>query len=129
MNQSNLFKFFILILILILIGVITAGVKESYRKYQISREATGFKKEIESLKEENELLSNLLNYLNSEKSLEKEARLKLNLLKEGEKLVIIVPDKKTDSENQLLEDAKNEQASNFEKWWEYLFGVDKQFSL
>ena len=121
MSQSSLFKFFILILILILIGVITAGVKESYRKYQISKEATDFKKEIESLKEENELLSNLLNYLNSEKSLEKEARLKLNLLKKGEKLVIITPDKKTDSENQLLEDAKKEQASNFERWWEYLF--------
>ncbi len=129
MNKFTSSKFFILILILILIGVITAGVKESYRKYQISKEGADFQKEIESLKEENELLSNLLNYLNSEKSLEKEARLKLNLLKEGEKLVIIIPDRKTDSENQLLEDAKKDQASNFEKWWEYLFGVDPSLIL
>lgn len=122
MGKFTSSKFFIFILILILIGVITAVTKESYRKYQISKETTGLKKEIESLKKENELLSNILDYLNSEKSLEKEARLKLNLLKEGEKLVIIIPDKKTDSENQLLEDAEKEQASNFEKWQKYLFG-------
>lgn len=122
MSKFTSSKFFIFILILILIGVITAVTKESYRKYQISKETAGFKEEIESLKKENELLSNILDYLNSEKSLEKEARLKLNLLKEGEKLVIITPDKKTDSENQSLKDIQETQSSNFKKWREYLFG-------
>ncbi len=123
MGKFTSSKFFIFILILIFIGVITAATKESYRKYQISKETTGLKKEIESLKEENELLSNILDYLNSEKSLEKEARLKLNLLKEGEKLVIIAPDKKTDSENQSQKDIQETQSSNFKNWCGYL-GLD-----
>ena len=94
--------------------------KESYRKYQTHKEVTSFKREIESLKEKNQALSNLLDYFGSEKSLEKEARLKLNLLKEGEKLVIITPDKETDSRNQPSEDTEKEQSSNFKKWLRWL---------
>lgn len=123
MSKFTSSKFFVFLLILILIGIITAATKESYRKYQIDKEVANLKEEMESLKERNELLSDLLDYFDSEKSLEKEARLKLNLLKEGEKLVIISPDKnkKTDSESQASEDSQKEQVSNFKKWLKYLF--------
>ena len=121
MNKLVSSPLVIFLLVLILIGIIAVVGKESYRKYQIDKEVGGIKKEIESLKEENQVLSNLLDYFNSEESLEKEARLKLNLLKEGEKLVIITPNKKTDSENQLSEDIEEKQPSNFEKWLKYLF--------
>lgn len=121
MNKLLSSPLVIFLLVLILIGIIAAVGKESYRKYQIDKEVGGIKKEIESLKEKNQVLSNLLDYFNSEESLEKEARLKLNLLKEGEKLVIITPNKKTDSENQLSEDIEEKQPSNFEKWLKYLF--------
>ena len=121
MNKLLSSPLVIFLLVLILIGIIAAVGKESYRKYQIDKEVGEIKKEIESLKEKNQVLSNLLDYFNSEESLEKEARLKLNLLKEGEKLVIITPNKKTDSENQLSEDIEEKQPSNFEKWLKYLF--------
>lgn len=115
--------FFIFLLVLILIGIVAVVGKESYRKYQTHKEVADIKREIESLKEKNQALSNFLDYFGSEKSLEKEARLKLNLLKEGEKLVIITPDKKTDLRNQSLEDTKKEQPSNFKKWLRWL-GLD-----
>ena len=121
MNKLLSSPLVVFLLILILIGIIAAVGKESYRKYQIDKEVGGIKKEIESLKEKNQALFNLLDYFNSEESLEKEARLKLNLLKEGEKLVIITPNKKTDSENQLSENVEEKQPSNFEKWLKYLF--------
>jgi cell division protein FtsB len=121
MNKLLSSPLVIFLLVLILIGIIAVVGKESYRKYQIDKEVEGIKKEIESLKEKNQALSNLLDYFNSEESLEKEARLKLNLLKEGEKLVIITPNKKTDSENQFSEDIEEKQPSNFEKWLKYLF--------
>jgi cell division protein FtsB len=121
MNKLLSSPLVIFLLVLILIGIIAVVGKESYRKYQIDKEVGGIKKEIESLKEKNQALSNLLDYFNSEESLEKEARLKLNLLKEGEKLVIITPNKKTDSENQFSEDIEEKQPSNFEKWLKYLF--------
>ena len=121
MNKLLSSPLVIFLLVLILIGIIAAVGKESYRKYQIDKEVGGIKKEIEFLKEKNQAMSNLLDYFNSEESLEKEARLKLNLLKEGEKLVIITPNKKTDSENQFSEDIEEKQPSNFEKWLKYLF--------
>lgn len=118
-------KFLIFFLILALIGLVIAVSKESYRRYQIDKEAADLKKEIASLEEKNESLIELLDYFNSEKFLEKEARLKLNLLKEGEKLVIIAPDKQIDSGNQV-EDIEESKASNFKKWLEYL-GLDAIF--
>lgn len=120
MNKLLSSHFFVFILVLVLIGVIAAVGKESYRKYQINKEVGGIKREIESLKEKNQTLSNLLDYFDSEKSLEKEARLKLNLLKEGEKLVIITPNKKADLENQVSEDIQRDEVSNFEKWLKWL---------
>lgn len=126
MGKFTSSKFFVFILILILIGILTAVGKESYRKYQIDKEVRALQEEIESLKEENQTLSNLLDHFSSERSLEKEARLKLNLLKQGEKLVIISPDKNIDSENQVSKDNnQKEEISNFKKWMRYLF--DKNF--
>ena len=126
MSRLTSSPFFIFLLVLILIGIVAVVGKESYRKYQTHKEVTSLKREIESLKEKNQALSNFLDYFGSEKSLEKEARLKLNLLKEGEKLVIITPDKETDSRNQLSEDNQKNKVSNFEKWWGYL-GLDVLF--
>ena len=121
--MSNFFssKIFVVVLVLVLAGIVIAITKESYRKYQMDKEVTGLEKEIEAIREKNESLANLLDYFNSERFSEKEARLKLNLLKEGEKLVIISSDKKPDSENQVLENIQEEQVSNFQKWWRYLF--------
>jgi len=118
-------KFFIFLLILVLIGVVAATTKESYRRYQINKKVAEFKKQVELLKEENQTLSNLIDYFSSEQSLEKEARIKLNLLKEGEKLIIIGSEKGTDSRNQSLKDIKKTEDSNFEKWWEWL-GFDRK---
>ncbi len=125
MSQLTSSRFFVFVLALVLIGVITAAAKENYRKYQINKETGIFKEEIEFLKEKNKSLSNLLNYFNSEKSLEKEARLKFNLLKEGEKLVIISPNEKADlTKNQSLEYEESNGLSNFKKWRGYLFDKD-----
>ncbi len=112
-------KFLVFILSLALLGLIVAVVKESYRKLELDREIASLNTEIKTLKSENELLTNLLDYFSSDKSLEKEARLKLNLLKPGESLVIV--DDKNAPDNQSLEGTKEKQLSNFKKWLIYLF--------
>ena len=127
MNRFFNSSFFVFILILALIGLISAVGKESYRRYQIDKEVAGLKQEIKQLKEENESLVRLLTYLSSDRSLEREARLKLNLLKEGEKVVIINSGGgKVSSSSQTLEGREKKEISNFEKWCHYLF--DKDFS-
>jgi cell division protein FtsB len=126
MNKSTLYSFFIFILALVLIGIVAAFGREGYGNYQLNKEISGLKKEIESLKKNNEELSGLVDYYSSEKSLEGEARLKLNLVKEGEKLVIISPEENAASGSQPLSSNGKKQFSNFDKWLEYL-GFDKDF--
>ncbi len=121
-KRNNFPPFFIFILALIFIGILTAFGKEGYRRYQLEKEINDYKEEAVLLKERNEILSNLLNYFNSEKFLEREARLKLNFVREGEKLVIISPKEKTSIESQPNDDIQKKQLSNFEKWLTY-FGV------
>lgn len=117
------YSFLIIILTLILIGVIIAVAKESYRKYQIEREIANIQKEIDFLKNKNESLSAFLDYLEHNSSLEKEARLKLNLLKEGEKLIIISSDKESTPEEQTYNNDTIEK-SNFIKWQNYFWADD-----
>jgi len=123
MKKFNSSSFFIFILVLALTGVITAAVRESYRRHQIIEKITGLEREIKSLKEKNESLSELLHYSNSEKFLEKEARIELNFLKEGEKLVVISSKEKNNLENQKPGESQQskKQYSNFQKWREYFF--------
>ena len=115
-------KFFIILLILILIGIFTALGKEGYRKYQLDKEITSLEKEISSLKKENKEISELLNYFKSNEFLEKQARLKLNLLKQGEKLIIIRPEKQDILSSSSVEESKTKKDfSNIKRWWDYLF--------
>lgn len=115
------YPFLIFILSLVFIGIIFAFAKDGYRRYQIDKEITEFKRQMASLEKENKILTELLDYFSSDKSLEKEARIKLGLAKEGEKLVIISPEKKTASGGQELRDNIEKRFSNFDKWLEYLF--------
>jgi cell division protein FtsB len=125
MSKLNSSKILIFGLILILALIVFAFTKESYRKFQISKEVSALLKNIKSLRDKNGDLSNLLNYFNSNESLEKEARLKFNLSKEGEKLVIIGSEGQKNFKNQTSEESKKE-ISNFKKWQEFL-GLDSIF--
>ncbi len=119
MSKITSSNFFIFLLVLILIGVVTAASKEGYRRYQVDKEIAELEQKIENLKKENRSLFALLEHFQSEEFLEKEARLKLNLIKEGEKLVIINSKKEASSEQET--DLEKEKTSNFKRWWSYFF--------
>jgi len=104
-----------------LIGVITAASREGYRRYKVEKEISELKQQIENLQEENSSLYALLEHFQSEEFLEKEARLKLNLIKRGEKLVIIDSDKKMFSQQEDSQKEQKKNKSNFKQWWDWLF--------
>ncbi|MFZ5559219.1 MAG: FtsB family cell division protein [Patescibacteria group bacterium] len=114
-------KIFIFGLLIILILLVIASGREAYRNYKINQEIRGLQKKIDELKESNKELTELEKYLQSPEFLEKEARLKLNLIKDGEKLVII---KRSEEESNLKESKpeENKNIPNILKWWEYFFG-------
>ena len=117
-------KIFLLVSVFVLIFLIIAFGRESYRKYELSKEINDLEAQIAQLENANHQMSNLMDYFKKESYLEKEARLKLNLKKPGEKVVIISEEdsrygEADDNDNQ--NDINIPQNSNFWKWWEYFF--------
>lgn len=110
--------------ILVLIGI-SLG-KEAYRKRQIQKEIEGLQTQINSLGQENSDMQNLISYLSSTDFQEKEAREKLNLQKENEKMIVLHKDVvPQDSQAENVESGSGlspEDASpNWQKWWKHFF--------
>ena len=119
--SSKVFLFFI---VLALIGLVISLGQESYRKYQLTKEINGLKSEIERLEGKNQQLADLMEYFQEGSYLEKEARLKLNLKKPGEKVVVISQPTVAEVDERIVAETEKEvshETTNFWKWWEYFF--------
>jgi len=114
-------KSFLVFLVIILILVVIAFGQESYRYFRTSQQIKDLENKIEELKTSNEELAGLEEYFKSEEFLEKEARLKLNLTKPGEKLIIIKQIEE-DLEEFEQEQGLAKEISNIQEWWQYFFG-------
>ncbi len=124
-------KAFLFSAILILAVLVVNLGRESYRKYQLTKEINKLESEINQLEGKNKQLADMMEYFKDESYLEKEARLKLNLKKPGEKVVIVSPHKEEIPENESaekrLEQARKQEINgegdlpNHWKWWEYFF--------
>lgn len=91
----------------------------AYRNYQLNVEELKLRSDITSLENEVQDLRNKIVYFQSDSYKEKMARAKLNLQKEGEQVVAIVPGPQAEE----VKDEKKENFSNPEKWWRYFFGT------
>lgn len=115
---------FVLLLIFIWLGIVS--VRTIYKKYQLDKEISSVKNEIEKLDKKNQELSQMLDYFSSQNFLEKEAKEKLNLKKEGE-TVVMVNENSLAGEAAILSVATTTaqetggQENNFIKWWKYFF--------
>lgn len=121
--SSKVFLFFI---VLTLISLATSVGRESYHKYQLTKEINRLKSETERLAGKNQQLANLLEHFKEESYLEKEARLKLNLKKPGEKVVILPQsdspeDLPLEAQLEIEKEEEKEEEINWWKWWEYFF--------
>ncbi|MBL7155215.1 MAG: septum formation initiator family protein [Candidatus Portnoybacteria bacterium] len=119
--SSKVFLFFI---VLALIGLVISLGQESYRKYQLTKEINSLKSEIERLEGKNQQMADLMEYFQEGSYLEKEARLKLNLKKPGEKVVVISQPAAAEVDKRIVAEAESEvsnETTNFWKWWEYFF--------
>lgn len=111
----------IFFLLLVIIFIVIALGRESYRFFRINQEIKGLKQKIADIEKSNEELSKMREYYQSEEFLEREARLKLNLTKPGEKLIIIK--QKEESPEEKIEEKKAiaKEISNIQRWWDYFF--------
>jgi len=114
-------KYSTVILVAIFLLVIIALGRETYRNYGINQEIKQLQEKIDELQKSNADFSEMQKYFQSEEFLEKEARLKLNLMKDGEKLIIVKQNESIIA-GQDSGEAESGDISNIKKWWQYFFG-------
>lgn len=121
--KENFFysKSFIFGLLIVFILLFVAAGRGAYRSYKINQEVKSLRGKIEELNKSNLELTEMEKYLQSDEFLEKEARLKLNVVREGEKLVIIKQPEGVVAveEKQPIE---RKEIPNIQKWWKFFFG-------
>lgn len=120
-------KIFFIFLIPILLALIAGIFQELYYRYEIDSELNKINAEIANLSEQKNGLNNLLDYYKNESNLEREARVRLNLKKEGEKVVIILPSATSTGENNgaIYKTSQNiENLPNYKQWWYYFLRRD-----
>lgn len=121
MKSKIFFVFLIPIFLALLIGIF----QQFYYRYQVKKSLDDLNGEIANLKKQKDDLDNLINYYKNESNLENEARVRLNLKKEGEKVVIILPTATStveDGEAALMSSDEIQNLPNYKQWWYYFFG-------
>lgn len=90
-----------------------------YKNYQLNQEEAGLRGEVASLENEVQTLKNQIVYYQSDSYKEKMLRSKLNLQKEGEKVVVIT----APPDIQQVNEDRKENLTNPQKWLRYFFGI------
>jgi len=126
-EKSLLFKFVLVFLILLIIALIAGIIKEYLHQKELDGEMLALQEEIERLNlDKNSFLASIEAY-QSEFFVEQEARLKFNLQKPGEKVLVIPQEKANTVVNSGLEvdseavAMKNTYVNNLRSWWSYFF--------
>jgi len=112
-------RFLAIIGLIFLLIIIIPLAKTFSQRRLIEKEIEDVKQEISDYESKNQELQEIITYLESDQSLEEQARLNLNLKKPGETVIVVEEDKNLKKELNLPE---NSQAtSHFSKWWQYFF--------
>lgn len=110
--------------LIISVFIFSGFLKITWQKTEIQREIDKLKTEAGKLEADNKYFSDILDYVGSESFKEREMRLKLNLQKEGEKVIIISDESEKIKAEQgtAKENADTAVKPNYKKWWDYFFG-------
>ncbi len=118
MNSKLLWR--ILILFVAAFLIFSLG-KNLYQNWKINQEVEKLKVEISDLRKANDTFTEKLLYYQSQSYREKIARERFGLQKPGEEVVVIVPEARP----KIVEEKPVDKTPNYQKWWNYFFGVDK----
>lgn len=111
---------FLAIVGLILLLLIILPLARTYsQKRVIENEISGVQQEIAQFEKDNQELKEMLSYLQSDQSLEAQARMNLNLKKPGETVVVIENQEEIKNSDDVQDN--EEEISNLKKWFNYFF--------
>ncbi len=119
--RSRIFFIFLIpIFLALLIGIF----QQFYYRYQVKKDLNKLGMEIANFNKQKEDLNNLLDYYKNGSNLENEARVRLNLKKEGEEVVIILPTATSTESDKVFSRKDIENLPNYKQWWYYFFPRD-----
>lgn len=122
-RKNNKTGFYILVIsVILIVGALGSATSRAfYRERVIEKEKDRLKKEIQEMEVANYKLSQDLEYYQTQEYKEAEARQRLNLKGEGEKVMMI--ENVAYKENVLEKELNNSQIreANYKKWWNYFF--------
>lgn len=111
---------FLAIIGLIFLVVIIFPLARTYSQRQvIEKELADVQHQIADFENQNQQLQELIAYLQTDQSLEEQARLNLNLKKPGEGVIVV--ENKSLKVDKLVASSTVSVASNFQKWLNYFF--------
>ena len=117
-------KIFFIFLVPIFLALLVGILQQFYSRYQVKKELDGLKAEMANYNKQKEGLNKLIDYYKNASNLENEARIRLNLKKEGENVIIILPAATSTENNGMLSQKDIENLPNYQQWWYYFFPRD-----
>ncbi|MFA5886733.1 MAG: septum formation initiator family protein [Patescibacteria group bacterium] len=112
-------RFLAMIGLIFLVAIMFPLARTYSQRLLVEKEIKDVEQQISESEKKNQELRDLVLYLQSEQSLEEQARLNLNLKKPGEAVIVI--DNKKNQASDLNDSATNDISSNLLKWWRYFF--------
>lgn len=124
--MNTLIRFLLIAVALAAIVMISLALtQETYRRYQIQKEIDDLKIQAEKRERENQKLIGMIDYFKTEDFQEKEAKEKLSVQKEGEKVLLVNGDRKNDPKGEEKsaggKPPQQDDRTNLRKWWDYFF--------
>jgi len=115
-------KIFFIIFLIIVIYLSINVYQEIRQRLEIKKEITDLKREIDNLTNENNQLSDLVEYFETEEYIESVSREKLGYKKPGEKIIVVTEGDSVGEGHILGEPLSADQKdSNIKLWWNYFF--------
>jgi cell division protein FtsB len=117
-------RWFLFLSIVIILYFFWALGKMAWQNYQVNQQIKNLESEVAQIENDNQKLSDLIAYFQTETFKEQEAREKLGLVMPGEK-VLVFPGNDKNTENGIVETVtkQNNEVSepNYKKWWSFFF--------
>ncbi|MEK7203834.1 MAG: septum formation initiator family protein [Patescibacteria group bacterium] len=117
LNRQLIFTFILVFAAGFLVYLTT---KDYPKKLETKRQLEDLENKIAALKKDEERQKNLAEYFNTESYLEKQARLRLNLKKEGEEVVFVYRKEEEPKEETGRERNENSFLSKLKEWFRFL---------
>lgn len=110
-----------------IIMISLALTQETYRRYQIQREIEDLRTQVDKKERDNQKVKGMIEYFKTDDFQEKEAKEKLSVQKEGEKVLMVKGDRENESKSGDIQQPENtspkDNRTNLRKWWDYFFAT------